>query len=649
MEKKMNLAPLYELHSRLRTAMIAGTNLLSEDFRLKRAVEDMKPLEALSPVFAKIGQLTDKLLSDGCEDKEGALIDTITLVDAVLCTQGQVAVAEEPEPITTNGWGSVITNAPYSVVNTLVEALTTSGNGHYQFVIDTHGERPELFQDYRIKSAMVSALGAGYVELAEQVAVWLKEEGEEIIPLLQKDFDPKGKKEMVRRVQVMEAVGGEKCNDFYAKMIPEAERDVKNELIYALAGSVDNVELLLELIKKEKGKPKKTAYFALTHMEDDRAEAVFREMYEKKPIDTMIYLRNADTKWAAKMVAEKLKEQLLPWTAENLDIDQISMAPLQMEELRMTMEALEAKNGEEIGEVYRMALGVEDIYFHRLNETKSEKWLMHVGGVYRKLETRNFSGAMAYFLEQTLRTNPDENLCRMAVEFYENNSGKEKRMQYFPAALVAKLISKEDCSKWFEEQIMEKTLLGVRRNAAVGEQLSFIVKNICYDRTKQQYVLKTRIQENANDVIKTFEQCIEQDIAGCFTDMLINFGVWEVDMNMNDLINPNNKEQCEKLEAYFYKRALEHSSGRGYWSLLKKCGCEKCDGLFVWYLKKHNEDYWMLGYLLDELPGDAESLEREAKAAYDLICDGKIKIRGWDQKAYLQAVENTKQRRMGSY
>ncbi len=32
----MDIAPLYELKTRLRAAAIAGTNLISEDFRLKR-------------------------------------------------------------------------------------------------------------------------------------------------------------------------------------------------------------------------------------------------------------------------------------------------------------------------------------------------------------------------------------------------------------------------------------------------------------------------------------------------------------------------------------------------------------------------------------------------------------------------------------
>ena len=39
----MNLNPLYELKERLESAMIAGVSLLSEDFRLARAVGQMEP------------------------------------------------------------------------------------------------------------------------------------------------------------------------------------------------------------------------------------------------------------------------------------------------------------------------------------------------------------------------------------------------------------------------------------------------------------------------------------------------------------------------------------------------------------------------------------------------------------------------------
>ena len=59
----MNLSAFYELRERLRTAAIAGTALMGDDFRLRRAVEQLAPLEQASPIFAKIGQLTRTALA----------------------------------------------------------------------------------------------------------------------------------------------------------------------------------------------------------------------------------------------------------------------------------------------------------------------------------------------------------------------------------------------------------------------------------------------------------------------------------------------------------------------------------------------------------------------------------------------------------
>ena len=70
----MDTTPIYELRARLRAAGIAGTSLLSEDFRLKRAYEAFKPLEAASPVFAKLGQLTTQLLAPDCPNLQKCIV-----------------------------------------------------------------------------------------------------------------------------------------------------------------------------------------------------------------------------------------------------------------------------------------------------------------------------------------------------------------------------------------------------------------------------------------------------------------------------------------------------------------------------------------------------------------------------------------------
>ena len=71
----MNLQALYDLKERLEHAAIAGTSLLQEDFRLRRAVEALAPLAKANPVLEKIRanpQIADipVVFLTGINDKE---------------------------------------------------------------------------------------------------------------------------------------------------------------------------------------------------------------------------------------------------------------------------------------------------------------------------------------------------------------------------------------------------------------------------------------------------------------------------------------------------------------------------------------------------------------------------------------------------
>ena len=88
-----------------------------------------------------------------------------------------------------------IVNTPCSVLKELLDALTTSGGGHYASVCELHEKSPEIFADYRVRHVLVQALDASYSELADKVEEWLIESNDRtMLPLLYQDFDPRGKK-----------------------------------------------------------------------------------------------------------------------------------------------------------------------------------------------------------------------------------------------------------------------------------------------------------------------------------------------------------------------------------------------------------------------------------------------------------------------
>lgn len=82
----MNTTPFYELHDRLYDRSSAGCASIAEDFRLKRAVENMAPLAEANKTFARLGNMCAKLFTE----PEPALLlaDYIALAGALAVVQG---------------------------------------------------------------------------------------------------------------------------------------------------------------------------------------------------------------------------------------------------------------------------------------------------------------------------------------------------------------------------------------------------------------------------------------------------------------------------------------------------------------------------------------------------------------------------------
>lgn len=319
----MNLNAVYELRNRLETASVAGVNLIQEDFRLRRAVEQMMPLASVSPVFKKIYILAQSLISPDCKDRPGTLLDTLALVDAVCVTQGTLISGGELMPVETRGGKeTAIRNVPYSVMAPVMEAFQGTGGGRYAVIRDAHEGSPELFDDYRIEYQMVKALGDSYSELADMVASWLKEKGEDMIPLLKQDFQPDGKRDMARRVQVIEEIAGGKENEFYRSLVSETgevSREVKEAAVRALRHKDENALLLLDLLKTEKGKMKEAVLYALSFLDGAEVEEYWSKAIKKKTIEAVSYLENSRTDWASDLIADSVMDWLKDYKADKAE------------------------------------------------------------------------------------------------------------------------------------------------------------------------------------------------------------------------------------------------------------------------------------------------------------------------------------------
>lgn len=314
----MNLQALYDLKERLEYAAVAGTGLMQEDFRLHRAVEAMAPLAGVNPVFAKINAASKALLAAPQADRGTRLLDVLSLVDAVVYTQGVCGISGDLEPLEP-GSGTYV-EVSYGQLQPLLTALSGTGSGRTALIQNAYAEHPEYFSDFRVLPCVVKALGDNYGELAEFIAMILLQQGSSVIPMLKAGFDPAGKAEMSRRVRLIAKLAGADENDWFVSVLPDCIKDVREAVIQALSLSQDNAGLLLDLCRSERGKLKEAALRSLSMMEDQACVDFLRKEVNKKP-ENIGFLKGVGSAVAADLAADAMQGRLQVLLEKNKPYD----------------------------------------------------------------------------------------------------------------------------------------------------------------------------------------------------------------------------------------------------------------------------------------------------------------------------------------
>lgn len=631
----MNITPLYNLRLRLKNAMIQGTNLLSEDFRLKRAIEEFSPLMKAAPVFAKIGELSNRLLDPEENQKEKMLLDAITLLDAVLCTQAATGINEPASQegsrtLAEDGYDmacnteSIVSSQPYSRVKPLIEALTTSGGGHYAYVMEMHENYPEVFEDYRVQAALVQALGAGYAELEEQVESWLKEAGRPVVPLLKQGFDPAGKKEMVRRVRIIDELSQGEENEFYKVMIPSAVKEVRQALIYALRHSRENEELLIQMTKTESGNAKKMAFYTLAGYNSEQVRELFDKMYQKKPLDVLGYLYLSEADWASAWLAKRLEEKLLEWEER---FESTGIATLEEKEEAWWLSALKAcvgKGGKDMAAFFRHADEMMKKRKLSIVWTRERKRFEQAGEIFWDSMERGkaFGNELAYTLMRCLKAGQDKELCETALALYDTAESMNQKNFYLAPALLARLYGTEDCTEWIRAQFAAKK--NSDQSIYVGEALT----GICYDG--KDWIMKTDFYPALQIQCVQKRVILNSGIEEGLTELLISYQTEDTDKILIQMAKQGSKTFREKITPYFYKRALASKSvPLKLMEALQSCGCPYCENLLIHCVSIQPVHYWTLTYYIECLPGTEEAREGELRRMLELAEKRKLEIKNW--------------------
>ena len=308
----MNFEPLYELKNRLENVAVVGINLVKDDFRLKRAVEQVKEYSTAAKVFKQIYDMGSSLISTNDEDKCDLFLDLLALLDAVLCTQATTYSGDKPQEINTIAKNKdYYKELHYSELSPLIYAFTETGGGRLNIIIDSFKTNPEIMKDFRVKTYMIHGLSDKYSEISDRMAEELKKQGKEVIPLLKDGFDPQGKREMISRLEIIASICKEEENDFYKYCIENGSKEMKENAISELKYCQDNIDYILDLIKTEKGTVKNKAYVSLLWMNDSRAEKEWDKFFKKKPFDNIYSFQFTNQQWVIDYLNNFIKEYII--------------------------------------------------------------------------------------------------------------------------------------------------------------------------------------------------------------------------------------------------------------------------------------------------------------------------------------------------
>ncbi len=264
----MDITRFYELRTRLYNTAAAGCMTVSEDFRLKRAIEDFKPLASANKAFEKLYSLCEKLLS--AEKPDTVLPDCIALAEALAVTQGTFADNAETKPAAGE---SVPAQKTASSLAAVKELMSKSAPALWKLSADYR----DTFRDPRTDCVFLSELENGKFNDNFKVFCEIMCEicGKSLVPGLMATVKSSG-----RQLQYIAKLAGGEENEFFRALAQDENSPEKVRLaaVSALSCSLENGALLAELFNTGSTKVKAAALLTMAEMDAPEAEPIFEKL-----------------------------------------------------------------------------------------------------------------------------------------------------------------------------------------------------------------------------------------------------------------------------------------------------------------------------------------------------------------------------------
>ena len=285
----MKLQPLYDLQEELNRIYIAGSKLSAGDPRLQKHIPTFNKLGEKVPVFAKIASGLDELLKADKETSSEKLTSVSTLLYSVLYTQGETieegcAISEQVPTIDIK---DLNTNSSYLEIKPIIEALTTTGSGRYEIVLDAFNRK--VLTDSRLYHYIDAALGDKYSELSNLIEKTVVPAiGVEIMPVLLHNFKIEDTKIQERRFGAILAIGFDGADELCHQILQSSCNDLQVIAIEYLGNNPKNEDLLISMLGEKSNAKLRAVCIALGIIDSETSVTALVEAYLKNKTKTKV-------------------------------------------------------------------------------------------------------------------------------------------------------------------------------------------------------------------------------------------------------------------------------------------------------------------------------------------------------------------------
>lgn len=285
----MKLQPLYDLQEEINRIYVAGSKLSAGDPRLQKHIPIFNKLGEKVPVFARIAAGLDDLLVAEKDTSAEKLIAISILLYSVLYTQGETI--EEglkiSEQVPTINLDDLATNSSYLEIKPIVEALTSTGSGRYEVVMDAFERK--VLNDSRLYQYVDAALGDKYSELSTLIETKIIPSiGSSMLPILLKNFAIEATKDQEKRFRAILKIGFEGVEELCHQVLQSSCTDMQVDAIAYLGHNPENEDLLISMLGEKSTVRLKAVCIGLANIGTESANAALVEAYLKNKTKSKI-------------------------------------------------------------------------------------------------------------------------------------------------------------------------------------------------------------------------------------------------------------------------------------------------------------------------------------------------------------------------